>query len=214
MQINGAIGLLMFQNQTRYFVASLAVFTGIIFIETGITSLITQSLPNQFQFTVIENFNFYSNLFYINPAAALRLVLIENPVFVIQNFDGQASTQIWGIYFMPISLITLYMLSIFIVFIKKQEPSFNTGVWLCLASIILLFAVFYFRIESCCTSHPSWLLNVWLLSKVYNPLLDSIFWQDIYVLLSPWLPLMQFFMAAVSLLILFICYRLNAADSK
>lgn len=204
----------MFQSQVRFLLASFMVFFGIIFLEISITSIITLSLPNQFKFTVIENFKFYSDLFAINPAAVGRLILIENPLLLVQRLDGQSSSQIWGLYLMPISILTQYMLSVFIVFIKKQNVTPYTWLWICLATVVLLFVVFYFRIQTCCTFRPTWLLNVWLLSIVYNPLLDTVFWQDVYIQLSEWLPIIQLVMAATSLLVLFLCYRFNTQRSR
>ncbi len=204
----------MFQGQIRFLMSSLVIFFGIIFLEAGFISIVIQSLPNQFEFVIIENFKFYRDLLHVNPVAAGRLILIENPVFVIQRIDRLNSSQLWAIYFMPISVLTQYVLSMFIVFIKKQNANPFIWLWIFVASTFLLFAVFYLRIQACCTSKPTWLLDVWLLSQIYNPLLDSTFWQGIYVQLSQWLPLIQFFIAAIALLILFICYFMNARARK
>lgn len=190
----------------KYLAHSLVIFTSILLIETGIISLTTWSLPNQIEFALVHNLKFFFELFSSNPSAAANLLFIYKPVLIIQRIDPLSNSQAWGIYVMPISTITLLTLSLFITWMKHSSSSPRSWNWLFLASIMLSISVFYLRIQACCTVNPVWLLDVILLSRIYNPLLDSIYWQDIYLLITPWFKTIQLLMATVSLLILYLCF--------
>jgi len=189
----------------KYLIQSLSLFTGIVFIEAGLLSLITWSLPNQVDFTLGENLSFFFELFSSNPSAALDLILIHKPVIVIQRIDSLSSSQVWGLYFMPITVLTLLLLAVFLTWIKQTSPVPRIWGWICLSAILLSISVFYLRVQSCCTASPSWLLEVMILSRVYSPLLDTIFWQDVYMLILPWLKSIQLLIASSSLLIFYLC---------
>jgi len=189
----------------KYLIQSLSLFTGIVFIEAGLLSLITWSLPNQIDFTLRENLPFFFELFSSNPSTALDLILIHKPVIVIQRIDTLSNSQIWGLYLMPITVLTLLLLAAFLIWIKQTSTVLHIWGWMTLSTILLSFSVFYLRVQSCCTANPSWLLEVMILSRVYSPLLDTIFWQDVYMLILPWLKSIQLLIASSSLLIFYLC---------
>jgi len=190
----------------KYLAHSLVIFTSLLLIETAIISLATWSLPNQIEFALLHNLRFFFELFSSNPSTAVDLLFIYKPVLIIQKIDPLSSSQAWGIYIMPISTITLLTLALFITWMKHSSSSPRSWSWLFLASILLSVSVFYLRIQACCTVNPAWLLDVVLLSRIYNPMLNSVYWQDIYLLITPWLRTIQLFMASISLLILYLCF--------
>ena len=189
----------------KYLVHSLTIFSSILLIETGIISIVTWSFPNHIEFTLIHNLVFFFELFTSNPLAAIDLLFVNNPVFIIQSIDILNDNQIWGIYLMPISIITLFALSVFVTWIKHLSPSPGIWRWLLLASAILSISVFYLKIQTCCTTNPSWALEIMLLSRIYNPVLNAIFWQDMYLLVTPWFKAIQLAMVSGSLLIFYMC---------
>jgi len=190
----------------KYLTHSLVIFTSILLIETGIISLATWSLPNQIEFALLHNLTFFFELFSSNPSTAVDFLFIYKPVLIIQRIDPLSNSQAWGIYIMPISTITLLTLCLFITWMKHSSSS--PRLWFCLflASILLSVSVFYLRAQACCTVNPAWLLDVILLSRIYNPVLNFDYWQDIYLLIMPWLKTIQLLMASVSLLILYLCF--------
>jgi len=190
----------------KYLTHSLVIFASILLIETGIISLATWSLPNQIEFALLHNLKFFFELFSSNPSAAIDLLFIYKPVLIIQRIDPLSNSQAWGIYVMPISTITLLILALFITWMKHSSSSPRLWAWLFLASILLSASVFYLRAQVCCTVNPAWLLDVILLSRIYNPVLNSVYWQDIYLLITPWFKTIQLLMATVSLLILYLCF--------
>jgi hypothetical protein len=198
----------------KILVNSLIIFASIIFIEVGFVSIFAQGLPNHVEFTFLKNFGFYMDLLHSNYAAALKLILMQNPVFIIQKTNPQTAIQVWGVHLMPITVFLQLAVSVFIAVIKKSKPSLQVWSWTLIATSILLFAVFYLRLEVCCTSGPTWLLNTMLLYRVYTPSLSTIFWQDIYIQISPWLIFIQFFIAAAAILILVICFNTNSYSQK
>jgi len=193
-------------------VSTLIIFIFILCIEILSVSLYTQSMPNQLVFTALDNISFYMNLLSANPAMAIELTLIKSPVFIVQRLDDLQTSQIWGIYFMPVNIITLFFLSLFISSMTRTKTTTMQWSWLIFASCILMFSMFYLRIQACCTSSPTWLLDIWLFSQVSNPLVNTAIWQKIYLQLAEYFTLIQFLIALIGVVILFIIY--SSASSK
>ena len=189
----------------KHLTFSLFIFCSILIIQTGIISIFTESLPNQFEFTLINNLEYFFELFNSNPSSAISVLLIHKPIFIIHSIDKLTDNQTWGFYLMPISTIMLLVLAMLITWIKQLSPAPKIWTWLILASVILSVSVFYLRVQTCCTANPSWLLEVILLSLIYNPILNSAFWQDIYLLITPWFTVIQLLMISSALMIFYTC---------
>ena len=187
-------------------ISTLFILVFILSIEVFSISLFTLSMPNQLVFTAYDNFSFYISLFNANPAMAIELSLIKNPIFIVQRLDELQTSQVWGVYIMPINIITLLLLSLYISSIKKMNINPASWIWVFLASFILIVSMFYLRIQTCCTSAPTWVLDIWLFSQVSNPLADTALWQKIYILISDHFTLIQFSLALSSAAILLIIY--------
>jgi len=183
-------------------------------VEIAALSLVTFSLPNQINFEFLYNLEIYSQLFYSNPASTLNLLLINKPVLIIQKVNDLGDAQLWGIYIMPVTVIAWLAASVFFVQLKKISPSMNIIGWMVGASLMLIISVFYLRIQTCCTESPAWLLDVMILSRVFNPLLNSGFWQDVYISVSPWFKLMQLFFAGSAVLIFYFSYTMSKKNKK
>jgi len=182
------------------------LFAGIVLIETALLSLITWNLPNQIDFTLGQNLSFFFELFSSSPSTALDIILVHKPVIVIQRIDTLSNSQVWGLYLMPITILILLLLAVLAIWIKQTSPMPRIRAWVYLSAFLLSISVFYLRVQTCCTANPSWLLEVLILSRIYSPLLDTLFWQDIYILILPWLKTVQLIIASGSLLILYLCF--------
>lgn len=178
-------------------------------VEVTVLSLVTFSLPNQISFELINNLEIYSQLFHANPIIAFKVLLINNPVFIIQKVNDLGDTQLWGVYIMPITVITWLAASVFFVQIKKVSPPLNIIWWIAGASVLLIMSVFYLRIQACCTESPAWFLDVMILSRVFNPLVNSGFWQDVYLNVSPWFKTMQLFFLAAAMVLFYFSYTMS-----
>lgn len=183
--------------------SSIFILVFILFLEILFVSIYTLSVPNQLVFTALDNFNFYSNLLSVNPAMAIEIAFIGNPVFIVQRLDQLQGNQIWGVYFMPVNILVLFLLSLYISIVKKVEMTLLQWIWILLAASILLFSMFYLRIQTCCTSGPTWLLDIWLFSQVSSPLADTALWQEIYIQLSGHFTLIQWGIAAIAVIVLY-----------
>lgn len=185
---------------------SLYLLIPVFIVLVGIISITisTKSLPNNVEFTLIENFDLYLNLLNANPVMATKLALIDNPVILIERLDEQKINQIWGIYIMPINAIALLLISAFIIHIRKLKLS--TCKWLVIwaAVFTIMLSMFYLRLQTCCTTKPTWLLEIWLFSQASEPLLDSAFWKDIYILLIGRFIYIQYSIATLGAFILYI----------
>ena len=101
--------------------SSIFILVFILFLEILFVSIYTLSVPNQLVFTALDNFNFYSNLLSVNPAMAIEIAFIGNPVFIVQRLDQLQGNQIWGVYFMPVNILVLFLLSLYISIVKKSR---------------------------------------------------------------------------------------------
>jgi len=187
-------------------ISTLLILIFILFIEVFSISLFTLSMPNQLVITVFDNFSFYMSLFNVNPVMAIEQALIKNPILIVQRLDELQMSQVWGLYFMPINIVTLFLLSLYLNSVKKMNINPSGWIWIFIASFILMASMFYLRIQTCCTSDPTWVLDIWLFSQVSSPLVDTALWQKIYIQISDHFTLIQFSLTFSSAAILFRIY--------
>jgi len=181
-------------------------FLFIIFLELIFIVMATGHMPNQVDLEIFNNLSMHLNLLKINTLTMLNFLIFQKPVIIIQNVDSLGTTQVWGFYIMPITFITLVALSIIIARIIQIEDYFRLKYWILLATAFLAFSVFYLRLEACCTAEPNWILDVMLLVRVYDPTLDTLFWQETYLFMTSWFKPMQFIMALIALLLFYKCF--------
>ena len=171
-------------------------------------SLVLHGTPNSVQFPLADNFSFYIALFNANPSAATKLALIDSPVFIIQRL-GDANSQVWGMYYMPIKIIILVSLSFLITRARHLRFKAFRLSMIGTASCLLLFALFYLRIQTCCTAEPRWLFDIWMFSIISDPHYDHVFWQNIYTQLSEHFTLIQFILSSTALIVLYLASYTN-----
>jgi len=178
-------------------------------VEVAVLSLVTFSLPNQIKFEFIYNLDIYSQLFYSNPVSVIKILLVNKPVLIVQKVNELGGTQLWGVYIMPVTVIAWLAVAVFFVQLQKTSPSWKIFGGLVVACLMLIISVFYLRIQTCCTESPAWILDVFILSRVFNPLLNSVFWQDVYLNVSPWFKLMQLFFLGFAILGFYFSYTVS-----
>jgi len=185
---------------------SLYLLLPVFIVLVGILSvtITTQGLANNIELTLIENFGLYLNLLNTNAVMATKLALIDNPLILIERLDEQKINQIWGFYIMPVNAVALLLVSIFIIHIRRLKLS--TCKWLVIwgGVFTIMFSIFYLRLQTCCTTEPTWLLEIWLFSQTSEPLADTAFWKDIYVQLIGRFIYIQFSIAALGGFIIYI----------
>ncbi len=179
-----------------------------VLVEVVAVSVATLSMPNSIEFELLNNFNMFVMLIKANPVSAFELFILSQPILIIQNISETAGTQIWGVYIMPVSIILWLVMSVFFVYLKITPVSGNTCWLMLVGSALLMIATFYLRVQACCTEKPSWLVDVIILSRVFNPLQNSTVWQDIYLSVSPWFQIMQLTTLITGAVVLYLAYLL------
>ena len=184
----------------------LIILLCIIFAELILMSIALQGVPNNIQFTAADNFSFYLDLFRVNPSAATKLSLVDNPVFIIQQLGDVNANEVWGVYFMPIQIVFLITLSALIN--RAINLKFNACRWsqIGIASSLLLSAILYLRLQTCCTAAPRWVFDIWLISQINDPRSDQTYWQNLYTQLAEHFTLMQFSIATIGCIILYLIF--------
>lgn len=187
-------------------ISTLLILVLMIFVEIFLVSLFTLSSPNQFVFTAVDNFNFYMSLMSANPTMAIELALISNPIFIVQRLDDLQTSQVWGLYFMPVNVIVLFLLALSLNIFKNTKINLSQWLWVLFSSSVVMFSMFYLRLQTCCTSGPTWLLDLWIFSQVSDPLVKTAMWQDIYIKLVGHFTLIQFMISIIGVAILCVVY--------
>jgi hypothetical protein len=169
------------------------VFLAISIIVNGVLALLMGSLPNNVQLPVGPGLDFLQILWQANPWETARLVFVDGPLVVIEQRQQETGLQVWGIFHYTGTVLVYLMISVFTAVhrgdlvngSKKQRALFAAGL------ITVLIGVTYLRHAACCSSEPGWVLETWLLAKVYTPNAGAADWMLIYARIQPWLPLMQ-----------------------
>jgi len=187
-------------------ISTLLVLILMICVEVLSVSLFTLSMPTQLVFTALDNFSLYISLMSANPAMAIELALISNPLFIVQRLDALQTSQVWGVYFMPVNIIALFLLALSLNVFKNIKINLSQWLWVSFASSVVMFSMFYLRLQTCCTSGPTWLLDLLLFSLVSDPLVNTSMWQEIYIKLVDYFTLIQISISFIGVAILCAIY--------
>jgi len=191
----------------KYLIRVSALFIMIILIESSIISVVVGSIPNNIDLLFLQNIEMFAGLFNVNPAVALKLILINKPLLVIEKIDVSTGLQLWGLYVMPVSALILSALCLFLILLPVKRLTRHQWYWIVSSSVCLLISIIYLRVQACCTANPAWLVDVILLSRVFNPESNNVFWQQAYLMTSPWLSPLQSVLASASLMGLYFSSR-------
>jgi len=181
----------------------------LIVLQVLLVAIFMGSLPTAWRFPLVDKILLMQTLFASNPMTALQY-LWKTPVLISEQLDTQ-NQQVWGYYLMPASLLMYVGVALILRYFMAGRA---LRAKVLLPMMLLLLPVLYLRIAACCTSHPSWVFDVWLLGNVYQPLNDTVFWQDLYLSLQPWFVAIQFVMVAAGFLFTFEYHRRMKLSSK
>jgi hypothetical protein len=181
---------------------TLAVLICLIALEAALLAAAVGHGPNAVIAPMAEQFALLTTLWGSNPAAALPLIA-QQPVFVIAHNDPASSVPIWGLYYFPFTLLVHLAIAPVVALQLRRSSGRRRPGLLIAGGVVLVFAVSYTRIASCCTGGPRWALEIWLLALAFDPTRTLIDWSALIVRLEGLFPYIQFAigMAGIALLI-------------
>ena len=177
----------------RTFLIAGIVFLALLAVVNILFALLLGGLPNGVQLQATSNLAFLQVLWQDNPWETVKLVLIDKPLVVIEQLHHETGLQVWGMFYYVGTVLVYLLVSAFTALhwsalmnsSAKQRVLFTAGV------VTVLIGVTCLRLAACCTSSPGWVLDAWLLTKVYTPNLGAVNWILVYESTKPWLPMLQ-----------------------
>jgi hypothetical protein len=177
----------------RTFLIGGIVFPALLLVVTGLFALLLGSMPNGVQFQATSDPAFLQILWQDNPWETVRLVLVDNPLVIVQHLQQGTGLQVWGMFYYAGAMLVYLLVSAFTALhwrrlinsTAKQRMLFGAG------TVAVLIGVTYLRLAACCTSGPSWILDTWFLANIYTPSPAASNWMLVYQYIQPWLPLIQ-----------------------
>ena len=166
---------------------------GLVIAVVVLFALLLGGLPNSARLPVTSNMALLQILWQDSPWATIKLVLVDEPLVVIEQVQQATGLQVWGMFYFPGTLLVYLLASAFaashwsdlVYSSARQRVLFTAGI------ATLLIGVTYLRRAACCTSNPAWVLDTFLLAKVYTPGPGTVDWMQVYEHLKPWLPILQ-----------------------
>jgi len=175
----------MIQAKTDYIkgaLIGLIVLFVLLAAETAITTLLVGSMPTDLFIYPLRHLDFYKILWASSPWETIKLLLIDKAVLVVEHRDATNGIQIWGLYYYALNML-LHCLVGLLAGVGWALGQFRkTGRPLLLfvaGSFLLIFANSHVYLASCCSAGPGWIVDVWLLSRVYDPFASS-YWLELY----------------------------------
>lgn len=159
----------------------------------ALSALLLGRLPNAVDALLINNLAFYQILWQGNPLEALKIVVIEKPVLVIEHLDNKSGLQVWGLFYYSGALLVYVLTSVFTAIHwrrLKSSPAKYRFLFVAGVTVSLIGVTYVQRIE-CCGGGPGWVLDTWLRTKVYTPNAGPVDWLLVYQRIEPWMPALQ-----------------------
>lgn len=185
------------------------VFLALLIIANGVFALLLGGLPNNVRLPISSSLDFLQILWQANPRETARLVFLDQPLFIIEQRQQGTGLQVWGIFHYAGTVLVYMMISAFTVLYRgdyrksshKQRALFASGL------VSVLIGVTYIRHAACCTSEPGWVLETWLLTKVYTPNVGAVDWMLAYERIKPWTAAVQTGVLVSGVLMLYLWRR-------
>jgi hypothetical protein len=168
-------------------------FPALMMIGVALLALSLGSLPNSVQIQPATDLAFLQILWRDNPWETIKLVLVDKPLVTVENSDPVTGLQVWGSFYYAGTLFVYLLASIFTAMNWKTllNSSINQRVLFAAGIALMLIGVTYLRRTECCTSGHAWVLDTWLLARVYTPDMGTVNWLELYEHMRPWLPALQ-----------------------
>lgn len=177
----------MLENQAKknYVAATLlglAILITLLVLEILVATVLIGSLPTDIFIYPFRRFDFYQILWQSSPWATVKLLLVEKAILIVEQRDNTGGIQLWGMFFFTTNLLLHGSVALLAGVgwtsgrfrtLNKPMMQFAFGIF------FLILASSYVRVATHCGPEPGWIVDVWLLSYVYDPL-ASPNWSDIY----------------------------------
>jgi hypothetical protein len=169
------------------------VFLALLTLAVVLFVVLLGGLPSGSQLQASSNLPLLQVLWEDNPWETVKLALSEVPMVVIEEVHQETGLQVWGMFYYAGTALVYLLVSAFTAWHWRdlldspatQRILFMAGV------VSLLIGVSYLRLAACCTSNPSWVLDTFLLAKVYTPNVGTVNWVQIYERIEPWMTILQ-----------------------
>jgi len=158
------------------------VLFGLLVVPIGLLAGFIGGMPNQITTPFVEQWPLLKVLWASNPEAATR-ILMQQPLMVIAHSEPASGIGVWKLFFYPVPVSVYLAISIIAavtLYSGVRGMARRTVVSLLPGMTVMVFAITYIQVSSCCTGGPRWALDVWLFSLAYNPLSTLIDWQLLY----------------------------------
>ena len=170
-----------------------AIFVALLTLFIILFAVLLGGLPSGAQLQAGSNLALLQVLWEDNPWETVRLALSEVPLVVIEEVHQETGLQVWGMFYYAGTALVYLLVSAFTAWHWRalldspvtQRMLFMAGV------VTLLIGASYLRLAACCTSNPSWVLDTFLLAKVYTPNVGTVNWVQIYQRIEPWMTILQ-----------------------
>lgn len=174
----------------RTFALALAVFFGLLAVETGLLAVAVSRLPNDVSAPTADHLAMLVTLWRSNPTAALPH-LVQQAALVIAHREPVTGQQVWGIYYYLPALIVHLAVAWVSARILAARANRRCLALLASGGAALVLGVTYVRLAACCTVAPRWAFDIVLLARAYDPSSAAIDWQTVYARLEPAFPYLQ-----------------------
>ena len=169
-------------TRRRIALSTLLVLGVPVFIEIMLTSLFTGQLANGLNVYPVQNAGLYSLLWESNPGKTIELLLIDNPIVMVEHLDTDTLTQTWGIYYYLTDLLLLVGVALANAFTwasgRVQMPAPSRALFLS-GSLLIIIAGSHIKLGACCGAGPRWVVDAVMLSRLYDPRSFQA-WGDVY----------------------------------
>jgi len=153
---------------------TLSILFGIIAFEVVFIALSTTYMQVQFRSPVLGNFRFFMVLLQEAPLTSLKLIIVEQPLFIIEAKHHATAATVWSLHYFSITvLIHVFISQVIANIISRSADAFRWRDIPFTGSVLLLFSSLYLFLGSCCTGGPNWIFHTWLLAVVFNPITSS-----------------------------------------
>jgi hypothetical protein len=166
--------------------AGLFVFLLLIAGEVAVWTMLVGSLPTDLYVYPARHFDFYRILWTSNAWETIKLLLVDKAVLIVEHRDTTQGIQVWGVFYYALGLAIhgVVALLLGVMWTTGRVRTTGPSLWFfALGAMLLIFATSYARLASCCGAGPGWIVDVWLLSRVYDSL-GAPGWQDVYQLVE------------------------------
>lgn len=159
--------------------AGLIALSVLLAVEIMITVVLVGSLPTDIYVYPLRHSGFYKILWASSPWETVKLLLIDKAVLVVEHKESVNGIRVWGLFFYALNLLLHCVVTLLagVGWVSGRFRKMDKSLMLfALGSCLLIFATHYVYLSSCCGAGPAWIVDVWMLSRVYDPVASPDWW--------------------------------------